>query len=203
MEEDGWFQRTTSDISEGIIFRFLKRESDEKIRVEWLSDAIQRATGIFLPVRIIAMETAHRERGTQYCVLPENVLKRLQNACVTKIQAWAKNKESKNDPRVIDILVSWKKWGAVEDVSAWISEFISTKNGVLSFLHYFLNFPETHKEHFDTEHLMNAMNFIEWFIPLDQISAKISEFELKNNDLVIDRFQKGVALKKEHRPNLP
>lgn len=191
--ERGWFTTNTGDISERIIRAVLSRESSDARRAELLLEAIQKTTGVYLPVNVVRVEIARRARHPEYARLPESTLPELKKACLERIGDWAKLNQGHY--QFSYILAAWKAWGT-DEISKWIENFISTEDGLLHFLRAFLGQIELNSP-FTDEHLRPAMTFMESFVTSAKVGERIDAFKLTGStEHSVAVFQEGLRLVK-------
>ena len=177
----GWVVFTTADMSQRIIRGFLSQVSNVESRGGLLLKAIRDSSSVYLPIRIVSLEVSQRARYPDNCVLTEQDLQPLKEACLIKIKAWAEAADSPKHRDLSEILAAWKSWETGNALSLWTEQVIATREGLLAYLHAFLANVEINTP-FTNDRLLPAIQFLEWFVPLDKLGAKVEEFGLNAND---------------------
>ncbi len=123
-----------------IIYHYLKRVDDKARRSAILKEAIKNSEGLFACVEKISIEIQGIEKksGHERIILEEDV-DEFKNLCVEKIRKFYRDGKLNKHRKLGYIIYDWIKWGSKEEVEKFVSELVSTDEGLVSFVKAFLS----------------------------------------------------------------
>lgn len=209
IEETGLYGIDPETHASRIIHWYLKQEKDNEARGKILKEAMKATTGLYLPVMKTSIEVSRHEKKNEpdAFTVDEDDLIELKKICIDKIKESASSWVLKKHHKMAYILYRWREWGSPEEPQKWVKELVETKEGLLSFLTYFLQKSTSQEEEsyvYKTHYYIKLKN-IEDFIPVDIIKCKIEN--LPTDDLTdqeqkaVDAFKKALKEREEGKPD--
>jgi predicted KAP-like P-loop ATPase len=144
MEKDLFLQRGNRgvaqvpiDIQAILIIRAVLQQTPADTRYRTLREVIAQTTALYLPM--ISFESSDKERQEAIDPLVSgSEAKSLQDLCVEKVKDAKERGELLSHPWFRYILQLWAKWGAQEEVSAWVAVTVDSEAGMLPILRAFV-----------------------------------------------------------------
>lgn len=123
-----------------IIYWYLKQEDDPAKRLEILVQSIKATTGLVMPIMRVSFESDDdsRKKKPESFLVDEVSVKQLQDACLDKIREVAASGLLYTNRRLAFILYYWHDWAGDEEPRNWVTNLISSDEGLLIFLVAFL-----------------------------------------------------------------
>jgi predicted KAP-like P-loop ATPase len=187
-----------------IVYFGLQRDRDANSRFKILEHAIQKTSGIALPVRIVSGEERRKEpdeRDHEY-LINEDQVEELKKICVQKLRAAAKSGALKSTTHGAMLLWRWSEWDSIDAVRSWLTAECE-KNGATPWLLSVLT----------SEGATNGKPFyyLTWstlarFVDTDLIKARASELKeaaLNQRERIgLQQFKRALKRKDEGKPEL-
>lgn len=130
----GMFELDSSTHVVRIIHWYLITEPDKERRASIVGEALQASSGLSMPIQFIETESYEKTDS----ILEASHLPALQQVCVERIRAAAKNGRLASNPFLGSILYQWQKWSSAEESKKWVATLIKSNKGLLAFLHAFM-----------------------------------------------------------------
>jgi predicted KAP-like P-loop ATPase len=192
-----------------IVYWYLRQEKDVGKRGKILKEAMRASTGLYLPNRIVSLESGEKEREKtpdEFNVADADVSE-LQQLCVEKINHAAGSGKLATHPKMAAILYRWRDWDSLEKPRQWVERLIESREGVLSFLVACLQRSSTHGmgDYVSEEHWEINLASIEKFVPVDILEEKVEALPLDGLDdkekKAVDAFKKAVKRRRQGKPD--
>jgi predicted KAP-like P-loop ATPase len=117
-----------------LVNKAVEKLNDRSARVEVLTNAITKTSGLFMAVTFVDLVGTSVEGSTDERILPESGIVRLRFAAVQKIQTAAVSGALAQHPKLAVLLGRWLTWGTKEDVASYIEALTQTPMGTLQLL---------------------------------------------------------------------
>jgi predicted KAP-like P-loop ATPase len=187
-----------------IIYFYLKREPSLARRAEVLTQCINETTGIYLPAYVVAIEgdKVKEGRDEKSRLVDEVGLKRLQEACSTKIHQAAEQGTLQKHSRLAQLLSLWQAWSSSEQPREWVQALIDSPDGLLLFLAACLQ--ETRSQSLGAYTLRSIwridLQFVEKFVSAEVVESKLAGLppkDLQEKELeAVKAFHKAMNRKR-------
>jgi len=128
---------STSKLSVFLLW-FLRREANDQRRASVLHEAIQKTTGLILPVQFIAADNSRSSKSNAEPLIQPSEMPRLKQACVEMLRKAAASPFLADHNEMAFLLGIWVQWAPPIEAQEWVLELTSTKEGLLRFLRAFL-----------------------------------------------------------------
>jgi len=165
-----------------IIYQLIKRFDTPAKRFHILKNAIEKAnrslyTVVFNVRMMEAKSDTKRPKPADDLLMDEKQIKELQEIACQKIINWINKGSLEKHEDLPDILFCLKKWGQVDKCNSFVSNMISSDDGLLRFISSFLR--KTGKQ-FDTDHVGTIqprmrLKDIEEFTNLKEIETRLRQ----------------------------
>jgi len=180
-----------------LVKKAVEKLSDNAARLEVLTNAITKTTGLFMAVDFVALIGAPDEGSTDRRILSEAELATLREKAVQKIQSAAASRALAQHSKLGVLLSLWQTWGKKEDVANYIEALTQTAPGTLDLLRSLVVRSLRHgmDDYVGTERHYMRRNDIETLIPMDTLDARVQKLPDSLNDedqRAVKAFQKAV-----------
>ncbi|MCP9450670.1 MAG: hypothetical protein NNA21_11500 [Nitrospira sp.] len=199
-DQGGFFAISPDRRVSRIIRGHLKQVSDLGTRVKILKEAVKTSTGLYFPILAeLAENNALHVNDAD--------LRELQQVCVKKIEDAAGSGVLARHPRPLRILYCWKKWDSSEKPRQWVERFISSGEGVLSFLTACLSRSLSFStgDSAPRENWKIHLTTIEEFVSVETLARKVAELPIEHlNDKqreTVEVFQRAIQRRQEGKPD--
>ena len=117
-----------------LVNKAVEKLNDRSARVEVLTNAITKTSGLFMAVTFVDLVGTPVEGNTDERILPESGIVKLRFAAVQKIETAAVSGALAQHPKLAVLLGRWQAWGTKEDVASYIEALTQTPMGTLQLL---------------------------------------------------------------------
>lgn len=178
-----------------ITHQLLNRINNPEENFKILKSAIENAQeSIFISVRevrIRAQEYEKREPDNEIWGFSLEQLELLKQAVLCMIQYWADSGKLINHNNLQEILYAWYDWGNPENVKKFINSSIAKDENLVAFITSFLS---KGMHQYATDYVGTVLwninlDYINKFVPLEDISPRIQEIRLSNKFEKFDQKQ--------------
>jgi predicted KAP-like P-loop ATPase len=160
-----------------IIHALLNREKVLAARGQLCRRAFEPADGLYLPVKLLAIEEYFDQRNDlQEPMGSEEDRRAMRELCVEKIRAAAASGALKRDRRIGHILRAWADWDDSGAPQQWARELTDSKEGLLMFLKTFLGESYTMGHRGRPEHRETSYNLktVDRFIQSETLALQVA-----------------------------
>jgi predicted KAP-like P-loop ATPase len=192
-----------------VVYHYLKREKDLMKRTTILSQAIEKTTGLFLPVRQVSLEDESeiKKRDPDDCLVSPEALLALRLLCLEKIRLAATQQQLLNHPKMLYLLFRWGEWSSYSEPVAWVAEMTMSRDGIFRFLRACMTRISSQRMH---DYLPEVrwhidLKCVERFIATSVLESKLEDFGLTGateEELVVAAtFRESLHFRREGKEN--
>jgi predicted KAP-like P-loop ATPase len=180
-----------------IVYRLLLegvQETDRRKQI--IINAIEKCRTILLPVEFISHIEVSGEDGESTRILLEltkSDLEEIKGRCVEKIKSFIKENRLSKAPNLSVILYRWKGWENIEVVKEYVSELISTDEGLWDFLAGFMSEVLSTSGNYKVIHQKSVNEFADF----NDIDQRVQEIVAREGSELTEK-QKEVVGALEH-----
>lgn len=123
-----------------IIYHYLKRVDDKVKRSSIFKEAIKNSEGLFGCVEEVSTEIRGIEKKSDYDrIILEEEVDEFKKLCVEKIRKFYREGKLNKHRKLAYIIYGWRRWGNEDEVKNFISDLVSTDEGLVSLVKAFLS----------------------------------------------------------------
>jgi predicted KAP-like P-loop ATPase len=128
-----------------IMFQLLKRYKTPEERFKIIREVFTNGYAVSMIVGEVATlgqqhgKYGAKKRSDEECLISSEHVEELEKIALSKIRKAAKNDELLKTPQMAHILYGWRNWESDKPVREWVSQVISTDEGLVDFLTHFLS----------------------------------------------------------------
>jgi predicted KAP-like P-loop ATPase len=123
-----------------VVLWFLLAEEDLDRRQRLIEEAVERTTGLVLPVQYVALEHPSKDdkREANRRTIQPDALPRFRKLCVSKLSAAAEAGQLLPNTHFGVLLFQWSDWGDAAEVRQWVDSVTRTQEDLALFLRGFV-----------------------------------------------------------------
>ena len=168
-----------------IIYHYLKRIEDKQNRSSVLKEAIKNSKGMFGCVEKVSIELQGREKHPENeRIIIDSDVEEFKSLCLEKIRKFAREGDLAKHRRLASIIYDWIRWGGREEVQKFVSDLISTDEGLVCLIKGFLSQSQSFGMGDYTARTNWKMSYknLKEFIDLDKAKERLGKIDLNKLD---------------------